>query len=237
MLELKNLFAGYTKNNDILKGIDLSVNDNEVAAIIGQNGSGKSTLAKSIMGMVPYIHGEILFEGNSLNKKTSAQISDLGIGFFMQGGRIFSNLTVEENLDFAGSLLSKNEIIKRKNEVKGYFELLKNNSRNKLKASYLSGGEQQQLALAMVLMRKPKLLILDEPSAGLSPSNVEKIFEILKEIKKYVKNILLIEQNITSSIAFSHRVLLVQEGIIALDEEFGNNNVIYKIENLLFNKK
>ncbi len=223
MLELKNIFAGYSKGNMILKGLDLTVNDNEVVAIIGQNGSGKSTLAKSIMGMVPFIHGEINYEGNSLISKTSAQISDLGIGFFMQGGRVFPHLTVEENLDFAGSGLKNNEIVKRKIEIKDYFDLLKNSSRTKLKASYLSGGEQHQLSLAMVLMRKPKLLILDEASAGLSPKNANILFDNLSKIKQYEINcFLIIEQNISLVHKLSNRVYLMQEGKLTKQVELNN---------------
>ncbi len=234
MLALKNIFAGYTQGNDILKGINLTVKDNEVVAIIGQNGSGKSTLAKSIMGLVPFIRGEINYEGNSLISKTSAQISDLGIGFFMQGGRVFPHLTVEENLDFAGSGLKNNEIVKRKIEIKDYFDLLKNNSRTKLKASYLSGGEQHQLALAMVLMKKPNLLILDEPSAGLSPQNVTSLYKSLRKIKYiFLKNILVIEQNIKMAISFCNRVVLIQEGLTVQQNNILNEN-IDEIENYFF---
>ncbi len=215
MLELKNIIAGYSRENMILKGIDLTINDDEVVAIVGQNGSGKSTIAKSIMGMVPYISGEIIYNENTLTGKTTSQIADMGIGFFMQGGRVFPQLTVEENLDFAGSGLKNNEFVNRKIEIKDYFDLLKNNSRTKLKASYLSGGEQHQLALAMVLMRKPKLIILDEPSAGLSPGNVKSLYDALSVIKQnVVKSIIIVEQNISSAFNFSKKLVLLQEGRI-----------------------
>ncbi len=238
MLEIKNLISGYSKNNDILKGIDLILNENEAVAIVGQNGSGKSTLAKSIMGMVPYINGEIFFNGNSLIGKSIPQIASLGIGFFMQGGRIFPNLTVDENLDFVCNGLKKKDAAERREEIKQYFDLLKDNSRSRLKASYLSGGEKHQLALAMVLMNKPKLLILDEPSAGLSPSNTKNLFEIIDSIKSnFTKAILLIEQNITIGIEISNRILLLQNGNKTSEINSKDFNLLNKIDEFFFVNK
>ena len=235
MLEIKNLTSGYSRNNNILKGIDLTLNENEVVAIVGQNGSGKSTLAKSIMGMVPYINGEINYNGKSIINKTVPQIANLGIGFFMQGGRIFPHLTVEENMEFACSGLRKKDAIVSKEEIKGYFDLLKNNSRSKLAASYLSGGEKHQLALAMVLIQKPTLLILDEPSAGLSPSNAKNLFVILNSLKSnFTKGILLIEQNITIGIELSDRIILLQNGIITSNTESRNLTALTQIDRFLF---
>jgi ABC-type branched-subunit amino acid transport system ATPase component len=152
----------------------------------------------------------------------------------MQGGRIFPHLTVEENLNFAGMTLSKRDFIKRKEEVKSYFDLFKNsqNGRTSLRASFLSGGEQHQLALAMVMMQDPKFLILDEPSAGLSPGNVKKLYEILSGIKTNKNiSILLIEQNVKFAAEFSGRLSLIKQGKI----EKRNMN-IKEIENQYFDK-
>lgn len=236
MLSLKNITAGYTQENMILKGIDLAVGDNEVVAIVGQNGSGKSTLAKSVMNLVPYIEGKISFDGIEINKKDTSVISEYGIGFFMQGGRIFPNLTVEENLIFAGGNLSRKDFTIRLKELKTYFEFF-NNGRMNLQASYLSGGEQHQLALAMVLMQKPKFLILDEPSAGLSPGNVKSLYNALNKIKENeVKSILIIEQNVNSAIEFSNRVVLLQEGTIVKEELSKNINSLEKVDEFFFGK-
>jgi len=236
MLELKNISAGYTKENMILKGINMTVSDNEVVAIVGQNGSGKSTLAKSVLNLVPYIEGEIKFNDENISKKDTAVISKKGVGFFMQGGRIFPNLTVEENLIFAGRDLNKKGYAERINTIKTYFELF-NNGRMGLQASYLSGGEQHQLALAMVLMQKPKFLILDEPSAGLSPANVKSLYKTLFRIKENeVKSILIIEQNVNAAIEFSNCVVLLQEGKIAKLELSKNLNSPKKIDELFFGK-
>ena len=136
----------------------------------------------------------------------------------MQGGRVFPHLTVEENLNFAGMEFSKKELQKRKDEIKQYFDLFKNGRFN-LEASYLSGGEQHQLALAMLIMRKPNFLILDEPSAGLSPGNVKRLYEILKTLKKnWEISILLIEQNVKMAFEFGDEVLLLRNGLIKQEQ-------------------
>lgn len=191
---------------------------NEVVAIVGQNGAGKSTLAKAIMNMLPFVAGNIYFNGEWLNGKTTQQIVHKGLNFFMQGGQVFPHLTAEENLDFAGMGFSKKELQQRKAEIKGYFDLFKNGRYN-LQASYLSGGEQHQLALAMVMLRKPEFLILDEPSAGLSPGNVKTLYEILKMFRKNLAiGILLIEQNVKMAFNFSDVVLLLRDGVIEQEQ-------------------
>lgn len=236
MLKLSNITASYIKENMILKSINLAVSENEVVAIVGQNGSGKSTLAKSVMNLVPYIDGEVIFNSEDISKKETPAVSKGGIGFFMQGGKIFPNLTVEENLIFASSHLNKKDYTERLNTIKTYFELF-NNGRMNLKASYLSGGEQHQLALAMVLMNKPKFLILDEPSAGLSPANVKSLYNALNKIKENeVKSILIIEQNVNAAIDFSDRIVLLQEGTIAKEELSKNLNSSEKIDEFFFGK-
>ncbi len=218
MLKLENITAGYTKNNPILKGIDLTVAENEVVAIVGQNGAGKSTLAKAIMNMLPFVAGNVYFNGELLNGKTTQQIVHKGLNFFMQGGQVFPHLTVEENLEFAGMDFSKKELLQRKTEMKGYFDLFKN-GRSNLQASYLSGGEQHQLALAMVMMKKPAFLILDEPSAGLSPGNVKTLYQILTALKKNLEiGILLIEQNVKVAFEYSDKVLLLRDGAIEQEQ-------------------
>jgi len=218
MLKLENIVGGYTKNNPILKGIILTVVENEVVAIVGQNGAGKSTLAKAIMNMLPFVMGNIHFKDELLNGKTTQQIVHKGLNFFMQGGQVFPHLTVEENLDFAGMGFSKKELQQRKAEIKGYFDLFKNGRYN-LQASYLSGGEQHQLALAMVMLRKPEFLIFDEPSAGLSPGNVKTLYQILTALKNNLEiGILLIEQNVKMAFDFSDSVLLLRDGLIEQEQ-------------------
>jgi len=217
MLKIEELYGGYTKEASILKAINLQVNENETVAIVGQNGAGKSTLAKAIINMIPFVSGNVYFKVQNIVKTSTTVIINSGLHYLMQGGKIFPHLTVEENLNFAGISLSKKEILSRKEKVKSYFDLFKNsqNGRSSLEASFLSGGEQHQLALAMVMMKNPEFLILDEPSAGLSPGNVKKLYESLSKIKEKRKfSILLIEQNVQFAYKFSDRVTLLKQGKI-----------------------
>lgn len=197
MLTVKNLYAGYSKDNPILKGIDLTIDKGQVVGILGRNGSGKSTLAKAICGLVPYTHGDIQFEGKQLIGLPSHKIANRGIGFFQQGGRIFPNLTVHENLVFSATHMKHKEQVERLDILREWFVLLRKNDRSRMKSSYLSGGEKHQLALAMVLLQKPRFLILDEPSAGLSPTNQITIYKILEKIRQEEDiTMLVIEQNV-----------------------------------------
>lgn len=239
MLKLENITAGYVKDSPILKGINLTVSGHEVIGIVGQNGSGKSTLAKTIINLVPHVTGKITWNDQSITGKSTNETANTGIGYFMQGGRIFPHLTVEENLDFVCSHLSRGEAEKRKTEIKGYFELFNQsgNGRMGLQASYLSGGEQHQLALAMVLLQKPELLILDEPSAGLSPQNAEKLYESLEKIREEKnKAMMIIEQNVRYAVDFCKKIYLLSEGRIVREEKSENLKTIDTIDEFFFGK-
>ncbi len=216
MLKIENLEAGYTPNNLILKGVDIHLQQGDVIGILGRNGSGKSTLAKAICGLIPIIkNGEIRFEGHSLFSLPSHKISRLGIGFFQQGGTIFPNMSVQENLLVASDKMKEVEFKKRITELSEWIELLQKKERLNMKASYLSGGEKHQLALAMVLFRKPKLLILDEPSAGLTPANQAAIYDILRKVRSEEKStMLIIEQNVFLVKAFTKNTIELSNGRI-----------------------
>jgi ABC-type branched-subunit amino acid transport system ATPase component len=220
MLIINNLYAGYDSRNPILKGVDLDIEEGQVIAILGRNGSGKSTLAKAICGMVPHITGDIRLKETFISGLPTHQITRLGIGFFQQGGKIFPNLTVRENLAAAAIGLSNREIQKSNDLIANCFELLKSNDRNKLKATYLSGGEKHQLALAMVLLQNPKLLILDEPSAGLSPGNQKAMYDNLTHIRNtHPVTMLIIEQNVELAKGFcGSDFWIVQEGKLTQDK-------------------
>ena len=209
MLEIRNLYASYNKGIPILKGISLRVENSETVGILGRNGSGKSTLAKAICGLVPYIDGDIFLDGESIIELSTFEKAKKGIGFFQQGGRIFPNLSVEENLLFAVGIANRSDKNGRIEELSNSFKLLQIPDRLKLKASYLSGGEKHQLALAMTLIQKPKLLILDEPSAGLSPSNAVALYDALSN-NTHKTATLLIEQNITFATEHSHRLIKME---------------------------
>ena len=225
ILELKNIKGGYTKGVDILRGVNLSVENGEALGIIGLNGSGKSTLGKSIMNMLPYQSGAILFEGNDISDLSTSEIASKGISIMHQGGKVFDNMTVNENLSLAGEMDS---------DFKELIPLLKENIGSRM-ADRLSGGQRHQLALAMALLNRPRLVILDEPSAGLSPKAVDDMYSILSTVKKELGiSIILIEQNISKAISFCDRSLLIAQGQI--EQEFTSQD-IKEIEKIMFNKK
>jgi len=214
MLEIQNLKAGYRPDHNILHGIDLEIKQGEALAVIGQNGAGKSTLAKAIVNTLPYKTGKMFFNNNDITKKTVQQIINLRLAYFMQGGQTFPHLTVKENIQFAAGNINKTVFEQRFDELKQYFDFLKKiNLRTE--ASYLSGGEKHQLALFMVLMKNPVFLILDEPSAGLSPANVQIMYNTLNKLRQNNKiTIMLIEQNVEKALEFADKVALLKTGKI-----------------------
>ncbi len=234
ILKITNLKCGYIKNRNILEDININLKKGETIAVIGQNGAGKSTLAKSIVNLIPFIQGNILFKGKEIiNMKTEKIILE-GIGFFLQGGKIFPHLTLEENLIMAGLNLNKNELQKRIKEIKNYFPIFNKKHLNNIQASYLSGGEKHQLALSMVLMQKPSLLILDEPSAGLSPLNVKTLYKILLDIKKNENlSLFIIEQNVNIALQVSDYLYILKNGKIIFKTET-RKITLQKIEEIFF---
>lgn len=213
-LVIKNLHAGYVSGIEILKGIDLDIHDGEVLGVIGLNGSGKSTLGKSIMNLLPYRSGQLIFEGKDISLLPARELSRLGISIMRQGGQVFTTMTVQENLDLA---FGNNKDKAYRELITKMIPILNESSREmgKRTADKLSGGQRHQLALAMALATKPSLLILDEPSAGLSPVSVEKMYELLEIVKRTLHvTIILIEQNINKAISFCDRSILLSQGTI-----------------------
>ncbi len=230
-LKINNLHAGYVKDSNIINGLELDIFSNEIVALVGQNGSGKSTLAKAILNLVPYRNGEILYEDDDLIKKNLPvyKMTELSFGAFMQEGLTFTNLTVEENIKFAGRKLDKKMLNQYLLKYKDLFDLLQNNKNLDKNASLLSGGEKHQLALIMILLQEPKFLILDEPSAGLSPINRGNMFKLIETIQKELKlSILLIEQNVSEAHKIAHRMALLKLGKIDKIEETKNINELEK---------
>lgn len=216
LLRITNLRGGYKKEVDILRGIDLTVEEGEAVGIIGLNGSGKSTLGKAIMNMIPFRSGEFFFDGEDVSSLSTHELSRIGISIMSQGGRVFQNLSVFENLELAfsaglgHSFEQLQEVIPMLKQSK---EMLQHQSADKL-----SGGEKHQLALAMTMAMHPRLVILDEPSAGLSPKAVEELFEILSDARKELAiTLLLIEQNVSKAMSFCDRSVFMQQGIIRTD--------------------
>ncbi|MBO0600682.1 ABC transporter ATP-binding protein [Sporosarcina sp. E16_3] len=214
MLQLVNV-ESYYGGIHALKGIDVSVEKGEIVTLIGSNGAGKSTTLKSISGLVKVKTGNILYNGTEISNKPAHETTLLGIAHVPEGRRIFSKLSVKENLLMgAFSVKNKNVIDERMEKVFHFFPKLKD--RIEQKGGTMSGGEQQMLAIGRALMMKPDLLMLDEPSMGLAPIIVEQIFEIIKELNQEGITILLVEQNAYQALQIAHRGYVIQTGKIKL---------------------
>lgn len=226
LLKINNLWGGYQEGVDILRGISMEVQQGESVGIIGLNGSGKSTFGKAIMNMIPIRKGEIHFEGEDITPLSTNELFRRGISIMQQGGKVFRNLSVWDNLQLAGQGKST--------QLAEIIPLLKRPKKElqHLMADKLSGGQKHQLSLAMTLATNPRLVILDEPSAGLSPKAVEEMYQMLSAVKERLDiTIILIEQNIAKAMAFSERCLLVRQGLFTQTVQ---NNEISDIEFLMF---
>ena len=209
VLECNGIAAGYVKGLNILQGVDLVVKEKEIVSIIGPNGAGKSTLLKAIMGLIDISGGRFYINGIEKTNLATHKIVNEGIGYVPQVANVFPSLTIEENLEIGSWSLNKNqkESLKRIYEK---FSLL--NDRKKDKAGNLSGGQRQILALARALITKPNLLLLDEPSAGLSPVAINEVFSIINDINQSGVSILLVEQNAKRALSFSDRGYVLDQG-------------------------
>lgn len=210
MLEVKNLevYYGVIK---ALKGISFEVSQGEVIALIGANGAGKTTTLHTLTGLLQAKAGSITFEGKDITKTPAHNIVKLGIAHVPEGRRVFSNLTVYQNLRMgAYTRQDKGEIEQSLQTVYQRFPRLEER-KNQL-AGTLSGGEQQMLAMGRALMSKPKLLMLDEPSMGLAPILVEQIFDIIKTLNQAGTTILLVEQNAQMALSIAHRGYVLETG-------------------------
>jgi len=209
ILECNAVAAGYVKGLNILQGVDLVVYENEIVSIIGPNGAGKSTLLKAIMGLINISGGRFFIEGQEKTNLATHKIVNLGVGYVPQVANVFPSLTIEENLEIGSWSLKTN---KKKALEKIYedFEILKDRKRDK--AGNLSGGQRQILALARALITSPQILLLDEPSAGLSPVAINEVFSKVKEINESGVAILLVEQNAKRALSFSNRGYVLDQG-------------------------
>lgn len=214
MLEIKNLNVHYGVIQ-ALKGVDLDVKDGEIVSLIGANGAGKTTLLHAISGILKISDGSILLDGKELTKTSAKQIVKSGITQVPEGRRIFSGMSVYENLLMGAYLRKdKNQIKQDLEDIYQRFPILK--ERKNQDASTLSGGEQQMLAMGRALMAKPKILLLDEPSMGLAPILVKEIFKIIQDINASGTTILLVEQNARMALSIAHRAYVLENGKIVL---------------------
>jgi branched-chain amino acid transport system ATP-binding protein len=206
----------YYGNIAALKGVSLTVEEGEIVTLIGSNGAGKSTTLRSISGLTPPREGQILFEGRDIAKTPPQDIVRLGISQSPEGRKCFQRMTVRENLDMGAYLRRDNEIEDDLDNVFELFPRLK--ERENQKAGTMSGGEQQMLAIGRALMARPRLLLLDEPSMGIAPILVDRIYETIVEINKQGTTILLVEQSATHALAVSNRGYVLETGGVALTD-------------------
>ncbi len=229
MLSIKDLQVYYGAINAI-KGISFDVEQGEIIALIGANGAGKTTTLHTITGLVPAKHGSVMFGGKDLTKTPPHKIVSMGMAHVPEGRRVFAQLSVFENLMMgAYTRKDKAEINDSLKMVFDKFPRL-NERRNQL-AGTLSGGEQQMLAMGRALMSKPSIILMDEPSMGLSPLYVSEIFDIIQEINKSGTTVLLVEQNAKKALSIANRAYVLETGKIVLSgdaKELMNNDSVKK---------
>lgn len=215
MLEIKDLHVSYG-GIQALRGVSLNVPDSKIVTLIGANGAGKSTLMRTISGLVKAQSGSILWNGQELLGKPIDQIVSSGIAMSPEGRRVFADLTVLENLKI-GAYLRKDKAETEKDLEWVYSLFPRLRERSWQSAGTLSGGEQQMLAVGRALMAKPKMILMDEPSMGLSPLLVKEIFAIIQEVNKQGITILLVEQNAKMALAISDRAYVLETGNISIE--------------------
>ena len=229
MLEVKNLHVHYGVI-EAIKGIDFEVNQGEVIALIGANGAGKTTILHTISGLIKPSQGTITFEGKDIAKMPGHKIVSLGMAHVPEGRRVFSQLSVYENLLMgAYTRTDKEEIQNTLRMVYDRFPRLE--ERTGQMAGTLSGGEQQMLAMGRALMSKPSIILMDEPSMGLSPIFVNEIFDIIEQVSKSGTTVLLVEQNAKKALSIADRAYVLETGNIVLSGDAGelmNNDSIKK---------
>jgi branched-chain amino acid transport system ATP-binding protein len=214
LLRVSDLYAGYDAT-EILRGIDFTVNAGEIVAVLGSNGAGKSTLNRTLSGVIRPWRGDIFFKNIQIARERPAAIVARGLVHVPEGRRIFPNMTVRENLDLGAYRRARAARAGNRSRVFSTFPRLA--ERQHQQASTLSGGEQQMLAIGRGLMAEPELLILDEPSLGLSPLLVEELFALIKTISAQGIAVLLVEQNVVQSIELAHRAYILDNGRFVLE--------------------
>ena len=213
MLEVRSLRAGYG-GTEVLRGLDLSVGAGEIVAVLGSNGVGKTTLNKVLSGVLRANEGEIRFDGKTLTGASSADIVEAGLIHVPEGRKIFPNMSVRENLELGSYRRGRDRRSTNLERVFNTFPRLR--ERSGQAAGTLSGGEQQMLAIGRGMMAEPRLLILDEPSLGLSPLLVEEMFALIRRLNGAGLPILLVEQNVVQSLECASRAYILENGVFAL---------------------
>ena len=215
IIEFDKVVAGYSESLTILNETTLDARASEITLLIGPNGAGKSTVLKTLFGMLTPRAGEVRFEGRRINGRPPRSLLAEGIAFVPQGRNLFSSLSVRHNLELGGITLPRSELPARIEEVLARFPRIRERIENQ--ASTLSGGEQKQLEVGRALLLRPRVLLIDEPSIGLSPIISQDVFRLLRRLADEGTTVLMVEQNVRSALAYADRALVLEMGRLALE--------------------
>ncbi|MCX7152071.1 MAG: ABC transporter ATP-binding protein [Betaproteobacteria bacterium] len=219
IIEFDTVVAGYSPSLTILNDLTLDVRKGEITLLVGPNGAGKSTVLKTLFGMLTPRAGEVRFEGVCVNGMSQRDLLAKGIAYVPQGRNLFGSLSVLHNLELGGITLPRAALAPRIEEVLARFPRIRERLDNQ--ASTLSGGEQKQLEIGRALLLRPRVLLIDEPSIGLSPIIVKDVFLLLRALAEAGTTVLMVEQNVRSALAYADRALVLELGRLALDRPAG----------------
>jgi branched-chain amino acid transport system ATP-binding protein len=231
LLKVQGLNAGYGKIQ-ILHDIDMVVRPNEIVALLGPNGAGKSTLMRALSGLLPWMAGDVTFDGKSLRGFTPRDAAQAGLVHVIEGHHVFTQLSVQDNLALAGYDMSSSDRQARIQDALAFFPEIA--AKRHERAGALSGGQQQMLVVAQGLVKRPRLLILDEPSAGLSPVLVDRVFEVAARLRESGTSVLLVEQLVDKSLMLADRVYAMAHGEIVLQADANEPNLQNRLEEAYF---
>ena len=219
IIEFDRVVAGYSPSVTILNELTLDARKAEITLLIGPNGAGKSTVLKTLFGMLVPRSGEVRFEGKRVNGKSQRELLAEGIAFVPQGRNLFGSLSVRHNLELGGITLPRSQLAARIEEVLARFPRIRERIDNQ--ASTMSGGEQKQLEISRALLLRPRVLLIDEPSIGLSPKLVQEVMSLLRQLADSGTTILMVEQNVRTALKYANRALVLEMGRLALDRPAG----------------
>jgi len=231
LLSVAALESGYGKIR-VLHGIDFQVAAGEVVALLGPNGAGKSTMLRALSGLLPVTAGYIRFGGRDMTNATPREAARAGLVHVIEGHRVFTQISVTDNLLLAGYDLSRGERTARIEEALSFFPEIA--AKRHERGGALSGGQQQMLTVAQGLVRRPRLLMLDEPSAGLSPVLVDRVLDVIAQLRKQGTAVLLVEQLLEKALATADRVYALVQGHVVLEAPTSDDNLAHRLEQAYF---